>query len=157
MEAMIAAAAFKAVGSIQQGIAQSNASKFNAKVAEQNAVLARTQAAEQARLRRVQGRKDTGAARAAYGASGVAFSGSPIDAIEEGIFATEMDAAAIEQRGRYEEASLLNQAKLNRYAAKNQRIQGFLNAAGGLAGASNGSGGSLWSSGGSSSSITWNS
>jgi hypothetical protein len=150
----IASAVFSTVGAVQRGRAESGASNYNAKIAEQNAAIVRQQSLENMRQRRIEGRKEAGAARAAYGASGVTLSGSPIEAIQDSIFTTEMDAFNIEYEGRLQDISYQNEAKLMRYQAKNQRTQGYLNAAGGLLGARNASGGSLW--GGSRSSTSLN-
>lgn len=132
-ELLIIGAAVSAVGAVQQGIAASNASKYNAKIAEQNAKVIREQTSEQMRMRRVQARKETGAAVAAYGASGVSLQGSPLDAIEESIFNAEMDVFNIQYQGRLDEISQLNQAKLYRYQAKSERIGGFMTGAATLA------------------------
>jgi hypothetical protein len=133
MQALMIAGAIKAIGSISSGNAAANASKYNARVAEQNAGLATSQGQENARLRRVEARKFIGASRAAYGASGVTTEGSPLDALEESIYTSEMDAMNEEYQGKVEAANYRSQAKLYRATARNQRIQGYIGAASSLA------------------------
>lgn len=131
---ILAGAGLKALGSIQQGNAAANASKYNARVAEQNANMSLEQSREQSRLRRVEARKVIGASRAAYGASGVVMEGSPLDALEESIYTSEMEAMNAEYQGQVEATNYRNQAKMYRVTARNQRIQGYIGAASSLAG-----------------------
>ena len=75
----IASTAMTAASAVQQGNAQASADKFNAKVAQRNAVIC--ESAGQ-RRQRIDAIKQMGAARAGYGASGVTTEGSPLEGID---------------------------------------------------------------------------
>jgi hypothetical protein len=79
-----------AIGSLVQGQAAEDAGKYNAKVAQQNAFLARQKAMEEARRLRVAGRKQIGDMRANYGHSGIGIQGSAMDVLMESAAKVEL-------------------------------------------------------------------
>jgi hypothetical protein len=127
-------AALSAVGSIQQANAQSSAAKFNARMGEQNAILAEQQAAEDERLQRLKGRKAIGATRAGYGASGVNLEGSPQDILEESAAAIELDALKIRHEGQIRANAYRSGAALDRAQGSAARTSGYLSATSALLG-----------------------
>jgi len=69
-EIALAAAALSAVGTVSQGIAANNASKFQARVARQNAEIARQKAAAEESQYRRQAQKLLGRQRALFANAG---------------------------------------------------------------------------------------
>jgi hypothetical protein len=119
----------QAMGAIQQGNAAEAAGDYNAQIAEQNAILARQQAAEEERRFRVESTKRLGAMRAAYSASGVTLEGSPMDVLEESMRISELDALTIRQGGRASEAAYRQEAQLSRMQGRAGQQAGQLSAA----------------------------
>jgi hypothetical protein len=109
----VAAAAMSAASSIQQGKQASAAAKFNADMQNRNAGIARQQAAAEEEKQRRLGYMRQGAARAAYGASGVAIEGSPLDILEQSAAQEELDALNIRYRGAIGAQSAEGQAALS--------------------------------------------
>jgi len=118
-----------AIGQIQAGQAQQDAANYNAQIARQNAVLARQQAEEEERRFRVTSRKELGAMRTGYGASGVTLEGSPMDILEDAAYIAEIDALTIRQGGRQKAMSYTNQARLDKLRGKTQKKQAYFGAA----------------------------
>lgn len=109
----VAAAAMSAASSIQQGKQASAAAKFNADMQNRNAGIARQQAAAEEEKQRRLGYMRQGAARAAYGASGVSIEGSPLDILEQSAAQEELDALNIRYRGAIGAQSAEGQAALS--------------------------------------------
>lgn len=130
--AIIAGTVLSAVGSIQQGIAASNAAKFNAKVAQNNAIAARQNAAENARRERRLGRLRQGARRAASGAFGNIE--DDLDLLEDNAREDELAALTIIHQGELQAISQQNQASLFRSQGSAALTAGFVSAAGTLIG-----------------------
>ncbi len=136
-EALIALTAFSAVvgaaGALQAGAAQAEAAEFNARVSEQQARRARQAAAfEEQRLR------DAGAQRAAIGASGIGFEGSPLLVMADTAEEAELDAPAIRFSGSTAEARAKSQAALDRLQARQARTAGFFQAGASILGGATG-------------------
>lgn len=93
--ALVAATAVTTTAAATQARGAKKMADHNKHVFELNAVQARKQAAAQADLQGRDARRRIGAARAAYGASGVAFEGSPIDVLEESASLAELDRQTI--------------------------------------------------------------
>lgn len=81
-----------AVGQYQQGQAQAAASRTNAANATEGASLTLQQGAFEAARTRYQGQRLTSAQEAAYAASGVKLTGSPIEVMKESNSQNELDA-----------------------------------------------------------------
>ena len=123
-----------AVGAIHQAQAEASAANYNSAVANQNAEQAIAQAAEEERRTRVIARKQIGAARAAYGASGVSLEGSPLDVLGEMAATAEMDALTVRHAGRVRAAGYMNEARLDKFRAKTARTGAYFGASGALLG-----------------------
>ena len=82
-----------AYGALKQGQAQQQAADFNASIAQQNAGVARQQAAEQAQQQDIVNKQRIGSIIAAQGASGGDMSGSALDVVgnvaQQGKLATQ--------------------------------------------------------------------
>lgn len=126
------AAAFTAVSAIQQGQAAKRAGDFNAAVAEQNAGVARNQAAADAEAQQRHARQVIGAQRAAYGASGITLVGSPIDVLSESASNAELDKLNILHRGEIAAVGYGNTATLERMKGAAGERQGYIGAASGI-------------------------
>lgn len=103
-----------AVGSIQQSNAQSNAAQYNADVAERNATIAQQQAKADADAQRRHALVKIGAARAMYGASGVALEGSPLDVLQNSAINAELDNQTILYKGKLRALGYTDSATLDR-------------------------------------------
>lgn len=101
-----------AAGSLQAGSAARGASNFNAEVSRQNAVQAAQNAAQDESSFRRQAAKLRGAQVAATGASGIAFTGSALDVLEETVAVQEMDALNIRRQGALQARSSRTEAIL---------------------------------------------
>ncbi|TQV80770.1 hypothetical protein [Denitrobaculum tricleocarpae] len=127
-EAFLISAAVGALGAIQEARASSAASEFNAKIADNNAIIAeQNAAADETRQRRAAGRQ-AAASRAAIGAAGVTLEGSPMEVLEDQALEAELDALNIRYGGRLQASNYRSQAQLDRSAARSARTQGFLSA-----------------------------
>ena len=124
--------AFSVIGTLSQAQSASNAAKYNAKVAENNAISARQQgaAAEEAQRRRAE--KQIGSMQAAYSASGVSMEGSPLDIMAESAGLAELDAQNIKYNYKLKELGYQNTADLERSSASNYQTQGMFSAASSL-------------------------
>jgi len=88
--------------------------EYNAKVAEQEAVLlARAKRDEERQLRR-QSERLIGQQRVATAASGITMSGSPLQALADTYFATERDALRIQYASEVEQTRAMADATLTR-------------------------------------------
>jgi len=88
--------------------------EYNAKVAEQEAVLlARVKRDEERQLRR-QSERLIGQQRVATAASGITMSGSPLQALADTYFATEKDALRIQYASEVEQTRAIADATLTR-------------------------------------------
>lgn len=120
--------ALGAVSAIQQGNAANSAAKYNAAIAERNAVTARQQAAAEEDKQRRLAYMRLGNARAAYGASGVNLEGSPLDVLEQSAAEEELDALTIRYQGDLTSRNYLEQAALDRAQGKNAKMAGYMGA-----------------------------
>lgn len=124
----VASTAFSVYGAIQSANAEASAAKYNAKVADQNANIARQQAAaDEDRQRRIAA-KTMGGIRANYGASGVTLEGSPLDVIEESAANAKLDELNIRYNGELQAMGFQNTANLDRSRAANAKTSGYLTA-----------------------------
>lgn len=133
--AQIGGGVMQAVGAVNEGEAAAQAAEYNASQARQNAALSLQQSAEEERRLRVMGQKDIGAARAAYGASGVsADSGSVMDVIGESAANAERDALTARQGGQQKASMFMQESDFYKRGGANARSNSYLKAAGSLLG-----------------------
>lgn len=129
-----------AYGQVKQGQAAEAAGRYNARVAEQQAVATRQAAAADAETKRRQLDRVLGAQRARYGASGVIGSeGSPLLVMMQSEEEAALDVARVRYGGAAQSFGLEQEARLQRFQGKQARRQSYLGATGsllqGLAGA----------------------
>lgn len=125
-------AALSAFGSVQEGQARSEALENAAAVDRQNAIIAAQQAEFEAVRAGIMGRKQIGAAKAAYAASGVDSNyGSALDVLTQSHANLELDKQNIIRGGQIKSSHYLEQARANERGAANARTGGTL---GGIAG-----------------------
>lgn len=141
-EVLIALSAVSAVvgaaGALQAGAAQAEAAEFNAAVSEQEAKRARQAAAFEEQRVRDAARRVAGAQRAAIGASGIGFEGSPLLVMAETAEEAEIDALAVRFSGSAAEARAKSQATLDRLEARQARTTGFFKAGASILGGAKG-------------------
>lgn len=130
-QALIAATASKAVGSIMQGEAQAGSAKFNARVAQQNAVIAQQQGAAAEAAQQRDAARQIGTMLANYGSSGVQVdAGSPLDVLADAARMAELDRLTIQYNTRLKAAGYETEAQLQRSQASAARTSALFNAAG---------------------------
>jgi hypothetical protein len=131
----LATAAASAAATVYSAHQQSQANKYNAAVAEQNAEQARLDCATAADQQRRDNVRRFGASQAAYGASGVEMSGSPLavmdDQFQEGTLSVLMQKHNAATRQNFYN----NQATGDRFAADQAMSGGFVKAGATLIGA----------------------
>ena len=88
--------------------------EYNAQVAENEAVLLARQKRDQEESLRKQSDRLEGAQRAAVSKSGVQLKGSPLQALADTYFSTEMDAAMIQYAGDIDQMQKQSEAALTR-------------------------------------------
>lgn len=125
-------AGMSAVSAISGASQQKAAAKYNAKVAENQAIAARQQASANAKMQRRSSEKKIGSMQAAYAASGVSIEGSALDVLEESARNAEMDRQNIIYGGELRAIGSEGTAQLERYQGKNAMTSGYLSAAGSL-------------------------
>lgn len=125
----LAGSAVSVAGALSQANVAQATGEYNAAMAEENAVLARSQAAEQETRYRTAARKQLGAMRAAYGKSGVTMEGSPMDVLTESAYTAELDALTIREGGRAKAAAYESEAAISRLQGKTQQQGGYYSAA----------------------------
>ena len=121
-------AIFKAVGSFMGHQAAAKASDFNAKVARQNMILSRRQAAiDEARSRRLS-RKAIGAQKAAIGASGFDGGFGFGELIAESAAEAELEALQIRHEGELRTKGFRQQKRLAENNANSSRTASWIGA-----------------------------
>ena len=144
-----ASAAVGVVGTLQAARANADASEYNAKIQERDAIVAdqnRKATLEMSRIaaddKRRENRRTMSAIRASYGSSGLDLAGSPLDVLEDSAVESELDATRVEYEGRVrgregalQMLGLQEGSKLSRMEAKNYKKAGGIAAIGaGLSG-----------------------
>lgn len=120
----------KAVGSYnaqiarQQGQVAQQQAEFNAKTSEAEAAQSRTTAAYEEERSRTRSRFALAADRAAIGASGMAFEGTPLEVLAFNASQAELDAQAIRYNGEVRATALEGQAASQRYQGALGVVQG---------------------------------
>lgn len=112
---MLAGAALSAVSQIQQGQAAKATSKYNAALAENNAIAARQQAAFQEARQREQAERQLAAQRVRFGKSGATAEGTALDVTADQAARGELDALNIRRSGVLQSHAYSSQATLDRF------------------------------------------
>lgn len=126
--ATVASGAISAAGAMSAGQAQANASVYEAQVAQRNAKIARNQAETDQEDQRRENRRQMGAMRAAYGASGLELAGSPLDVLADTAIEQELDVARIGYRGELRAIGEKDKADAALAAASNAKKAGQIGA-----------------------------
>ena len=116
-------------GTIQQSQAVSAANDANARIAEQNATLARQAAAVEARRQKLQTQSLLANIHGQYAAAGVSLEGSPLDVLANAAANAELDNLLITYGGELKGRGLQQTAAMDRSAAKNATSAGYYTAA----------------------------
>lgn len=128
---LIGGAAVKAVGSIFQGEAASQAADYNAQVAQQNAVIAQQQGAAAAEAQSRDAQRKIGSMVAGYGASGVeGSSGSPMDVLADSARMATLDNLTTKYNYALKAQGFGNSATLDEMNSQTSLTSGVLNAVG---------------------------
>lgn len=127
-ELMIVATAMQAVGAIQAGNAAARQSNAAAAASEYNATVSRNQAASaaiastsQQIAQNRQARQVAGQQRAAVAQSGLGFTGSNRDVIEQSNTLSELDQLNLAYEGTLKQNGFMAQAELDDFQARVQR------------------------------------
>lgn len=123
-----------AVGAMQQANAASTAAGYNAQVQHRNAIAARQQSDMAMEDKARDNRRQLGAIKAAYGASGLT-GGSTLDVLEDTSLEQELAVSRINYQGAVRATGYQDQATLDRMQAKSARSAGQISFFGGLLGA----------------------
>lgn len=118
MVMMAVGTAVSVMGQMQQGRNAKKAADYNAAIADRNAGIARQQAEQDAQAQQRQARLQQGAAVAAYGKSGVAIEGSPLDVLEQSASLAELDRQTILYRGELRAMGYADDANLSQFQGK---------------------------------------
>lgn len=125
----ILATAAAATGTVMSAQAQSDAAKYNAAVAKNQAETAAQQAAFDAQQIRDKNRRILGAQRAAFAASGVdPDAGTPVDIRADSANQGELEALTAIYTGRSGANSALARAKLENFTARSAMTSGYIQA-----------------------------
>lgn len=128
------AMAVTAVGAIGQAQSAASASKYNAAVNTQNALVAEQQGEAAAQAQERDAQRRLGAAVAAYGASGVDITtGSPTDVLADSSRMAALDNLTTRYNYRMRALGYQNQATLDTSSARNSSTAGYLSAIGSAA------------------------
>lgn len=125
---MIASAALSAYGAIQQGKAAKAAANYNAQIQQQNAQIARTNAAAEADQSRRETMMRLGSIRAAQGASGGTAEGSVLDVLGMTAAEGKRQEQEITYRGELQARGYTNTAQLEQFSGKQAQTAGYLKA-----------------------------
>lgn len=117
------------IGEITKSQANTQADTFNAQVATNNEQIATDQGKLQLQQQQVDAFRKLGAIKAAYGASGVTTSGSPLDVLADSYTQSELDANTIIYNAKVKAAGYQNTAALETAKARNDTNAGYMNAA----------------------------
>lgn len=129
---MAAGTAINAYGAYSAGKAKQAAYNYDAAVAEQNATMAKDQAAFEADRQESKTRRFVAGQRVSYLANGVTLSGSAMDILADSTIQGEMDRLSILYGGEVDAVNYRNDAARSRFAGKQEAKAGMFNAAGSL-------------------------
>lgn len=131
-----AGAAVGAVGAVTAAQNQSDAEKYNAGIAEQNAKTAQVEGNQQEEQLRQRARQAIGRQLAATSESGTGLSGTNLDLLNSSIYNMHADVANLRYETALKASGLNAQASLDRSQASSTMASGYLSAAGRLLSAS---------------------
>jgi len=117
-----------AAGAISQGQATANMARYNAQVAENEAVAARQQAAYEEERQRERAARLKSSTRAAIAKSGLDLEGSPLAVMEDTAVGAELDALAIRYSGSVAEARARSQAAMDRMQGQAAKTASYFSA-----------------------------
>ena len=118
----------QAISTIQQGQAEARSAKFNAAIAEQNAILARQSAAADAENRRREMARALGRSRARIGTAGLTVEGSPLETLGDLTAEGELNVRNALFDGEVEARGLQAQSSLLQSQARDAQTGSFLRA-----------------------------
>lgn len=139
-----------AIGAQQQAQAATAAADYNARVSDRNAAIVRNQAAADQMDKAVEHRRQLGAIRSAYGASGIDPAGSPLDVLEDTAMEQELEIRDVGYEGELRAIEQGDRATLYRMEAKAAKKSGAIGAISSIVGGVSGAAKSFTSSAGSS-------
>jgi hypothetical protein len=137
-----------AIGAMQQANATANAADQNARIAEYNRSVAKRNAsatlaatAQDMQDKQRQNARNLSSIRAAYGASGLALAGSPLDVLEDTALEQQLDVSKVGYKGELkaigykdEANNFAMKAELSRMEADSARAAGPISAIGNIFG-----------------------
>lgn len=124
-----ASGGLQAFGAVSEGNAAKAAADYNARQAEEAAMLTRAQGAENERRVRAIARKQIGETQANIGASGLSFDGSALDILGESAANAELDALNTRYDAESKAAAYRNSASLQRMQGKMAQTSGYIRGA----------------------------
>ena len=130
--ASIASAAITAVSAISQGQASKAAGDRNAAIAARNAEIARANGAANAEAERKDVARRIGAQVAGYGASGVAFEGTPLDVLGETAENGEKDVQNTLYQAELRAIGFNDESSFQTFKGNTAQTAGFFGAGGAL-------------------------
>lgn len=123
---MIAGSVMSAVGAMQQGAAAKSAADYNATINTQNAMIARQNAADQARQADRETYLRLGQIRANQGAAGgAADEGSVLDVIGDVAAQSELERQQIIYRGELQARGFENNATLETFSGETKQTSSY--------------------------------
>ena len=129
---MAAGTAVSAYSAYQQGKMQRDLNEYNAKIAENNKILADRQYAIDYRENEKRYRRLLGKQRVGYAKSGVTMEGSVIDVIEDSALANAWEVAKMKYNRDVKKAGYTASAAKSRFVGESAYYTGKMNAAGTL-------------------------
>lgn len=141
---MVAGAAMSAIGQLQQAQTAKAVGRYNQQLGERNAAIARDQTASEIVRQQRTARRVQGAARAAYGASGVTMEGSPLDVLEDNATQAELDTLTLKYRGELRARGYEQAGSMARFEGDQAARAGRLRAASTLLGSYGSKGVPTW-------------
>lgn len=114
----------QAQGAKSSANAQAQAYEYNARIAENNATIARQQAAADANMIARDITRRQGTMAAGYAAAGLSPEGSPIDVLAFSASEGELDRVTTLYKGEVRAVGYQNEANLARFGASSARAQG---------------------------------
>lgn len=131
---MFAGPALQAMGQLQQAQTAKAVGRYNQQLGERSAGIARDQTAAEITRQQRTARRVQGAARAAYGASGVTMEGSPLDVLEDNATQAELDTLTLRYRGELRAQGYEQAGSMARFQGDQAARAGQMAAAGTLLG-----------------------
>lgn len=132
-----------AVGAMASASAQADAAEYQAAVDERNKRMIQQQTTVEMDDQRRENRRKLATIRAAYGSSGLALEGSPLDVLEDSAIEGELEVGRIQQQGQTKAMGYSESATLSRMRADAARTAGPINAVSSLIGGATNAGRSL--------------